>query len=289
MDFWAQHKEFVLKVLAGLGVFLVALIARGIVFGDELTQQKSANDLSVRKIKAARLLPLNTISGLEERAKSLRDNTKQLAARIGHDGSAGDLELTLLQRTLSYLRRNESADPAALRAEARASLDALREDLNGGFGQLKGMLRDELLEEASERNVRIEKTGFESVTNIEAGELPKYLLQLELVARVIRYSIDARMGAVEEIRIDSSTDEVVFGANPDYLREFTVLLRLFGSERAANEVLNRLQTIAPDPPVRRIALQRRERQRGGLELILELCATAVEPAASYAKPEGSQG
>jgi len=289
VDFWAQHKEFVLKVLAGFGVFLVALIARGIVFGDELKQLQGANEVSSRKIKAARLLPLNTISELEARAKSLRDNSKKLAAQIGHDSSAGDLELTLLQQTLSYLRRNEGADPAVLRAEARASLDALREDLNGGFGQLKGMLRDELLEEASERNVRIEKTGFESVTNIEAGELPKYLLQLELVARVIRYSIDARMGAVEEIRIETAVNEVLPGANPDFLQEYPVFFRLFGSERAANEVLNRLQSVVPDPPVRRIAHQRRERQRGGLEIILELCATAVQPQASYAKSEGSQG
>ena len=36
MDFGAQHKDFVLKVLAGFGVFLVALIARGVCYGDDL-------------------------------------------------------------------------------------------------------------------------------------------------------------------------------------------------------------------------------------------------------------
>ena len=43
MDFWPQHKDFVLRVLAGFGVFLVALIARGIT-PDVLTDQTSAHD-----------------------------------------------------------------------------------------------------------------------------------------------------------------------------------------------------------------------------------------------------
>ena len=43
MDFWAQHKDFVLKVLAGVGVFLVALIARGVVYGDELVERAWPN------------------------------------------------------------------------------------------------------------------------------------------------------------------------------------------------------------------------------------------------------
>ena len=42
MDFWAQHKDFVLKVLAGFAVFVVALIARGVVYGDDLEQGQGA-------------------------------------------------------------------------------------------------------------------------------------------------------------------------------------------------------------------------------------------------------
>ncbi len=44
MDFWAQHKDFVLKILAGLGVFIVAIIARRITYGDELENAASSRE-----------------------------------------------------------------------------------------------------------------------------------------------------------------------------------------------------------------------------------------------------
>ena len=83
MDFWAQHKDFILKVLAGVGVFLVALIARGITYGDELENEqartgKLKNEISSKKIpKPAEIRELNAI------AAQLQQNADSLAGQVG--------------------------------------------------------------------------------------------------------------------------------------------------------------------------------------------------------------
>jgi len=283
VDFWPQHKDFVLRVLAGLGVFLVALIARTVTFGDELEAQQGKNSKAEREIKSMKLLPLGEIEALGTRGDQLSANVKALAARIGWDAGSANMETALIQRALSYLRRNRDADEATLQAEARTALQAIRDDVNGGFGQLRGTLRDELGDEASEFNVRLGSgLGFDAVTNIQAPQIRQFLLQLELVARVVRYAIDARVIAVEDIRIASEEPRPpILGANPALLEEHAVSFRIVCGEKAVNSILNRLQAPAPDVPLRRVRIQRRDKQGDALIFELIAMATAVDARQPY--------
>jgi hypothetical protein len=290
VDFWPQHKDFVLRVLAGAGVFLVALIARAVYFGDELERARAENEANARKLAAMQLLPLDQIQALSRNGERLAADVRELAAQIGWDASEPDLEAKLVERALSYLRRNRDAGAAALREEAAAALRAIQDDFSGGFGQLRGTLRDELLDEASEFNVRVAPgLGFDQVTSVrDVAQLRQFLLQLELVARVVRYAIDARVAAVEDVRIDAEKPRPpASGVNPALLVEHTVTFQLVLREKALNTIVNRLRGpvdgAGPSPgvPLRRLFVQRKAPQGDALVAEIAAVAVAVDPTQSF--------
>jgi hypothetical protein len=220
VDFWAQHKDFVLKVLAGVGVFLVALIARSITYGDELEIAERSNATMVTKIKRTKVAPIPKIRTLEENAGTLNENAEQIRDQIGWNAGRGDREKDLIRRILGYLRRWKDRPASELNEAADLFRRAIQNNLNGGFGQLRLAVREALLEEAGERNIRIEGgVGYESIVELEQPELLKYLMQLELAARLARYLIDSGVAAIEEIRIETRDLEPIPGANRAFLRE----------------------------------------------------------------------
>ena len=145
------------------------------------------------------------------------------------DGRERRLELTLVERTLGYLRRHRE-DPGGLANAARQARQAILDNLNGGFGRLRGEVQDELGDEAGERDIRVESGfGFENVTQIQPSELEMYLLQLELATRICRACIDVRVTSIDEVRIETRATEAIPGANPDFrrpIRAFTSILQL---------------------------------------------------------------
>jgi hypothetical protein len=279
MDFWAQHKDFILKVLAGVGVFLVALIARGITYGDELENEQARNSLLAREIKSKQIPKVPEILELDAIASRLQENAKTIADQVGWNTGKKGIEQTLLERILRYTRKYARESEANVARAAEEARTAIRENLNGGFGQLRLMVRKELLEEANERNIKAENLGFESVIELDQGELMQYLLQLELVARVARYAIDARVDAMGDIVITTgkSQREVIPGANPDFLQEYEVKLTLTGSEKALGTILNRLEEEMPRPALTGLVLTRLPRPADRLTAEMTLLATASDP------------
>jgi hypothetical protein len=291
VDFWAQHKEFVLKVLAGLGVFLVALIARSITYGDDLEKAKQKNVQLVGQIGGMRIAPMGEIQALEGDATKLRNNAEQITHQIGWNLADRTLEQTLLVRILSYTRTYAQAGEAEVQRAAEDYRAALREDLNGGFGRLRLMVRQELVEEASEKNIKVaEGIGYENVTEMDATELTQYLIQLELVARVARYAIDAGVDKIEEVRITARQagrrrDEVIPGANPEFLEEYRVILVIAAGQPALLAILDRLETEEPRVPLVGIKSQRLKRPADHLNTELTLLAVAANPEKPFAAPE----
>lgn len=156
MDFWPQHKDFVLKVVAGLAVFLVALIARGIVFGDDLQRAMDANQKMARDVAQLEVMPTQTIRQLDERARSLQENARTILDEIGWDTGEDDLVLDLIRRTLGRLSRFRDDDGSRLQAEAATARADMNANLNGGFGQLRLTVRDALRDEAAEMGIQLE-------------------------------------------------------------------------------------------------------------------------------------
>ncbi|MHC4959685.1 MAG: hypothetical protein ACYTGN_15070 [Planctomycetota bacterium] len=282
MDFWAQHKDFVLKILAGFGVFLVALIARGIAFGDELEDASKENRKLSSEIKAMKIATPSEIRGLEGARDKLKVNARNISAQIAWVGTAEELEPKLIERALGYLRPNRE-DPQRLPAAVRLAQDAIRANLNGGFGELRGAIEDELVNEASEKNIRIERDlGFAQITELQPEELEKYLLQLELATRVVRYCIDAEVDAIEEIRVEQRGTTVIPGGNPEFLREYPVRIRFRASQAAMLKVFRALDNNKPTAPDRGVSIERTERPRDHVIVEATLLAIAVNLDAGFA-------
>ncbi|MFQ5845321.1 MAG: hypothetical protein ACE5JG_10085 [Planctomycetota bacterium] len=280
MDFWPQHKDFVLRVLAGFGVFLVLLIARGVVHGDDLERGLITNDASARKLKRLRLIDAPKIAVLEEAARSLQHNTDELAGWIGWNGSDPDVQRAIVQRALGYLRDHRRAAPPALAEEAATALTAMREDLNAGFGQL----RDSLVDEADERNIKWEAgLGYGTLTEIQPAEVLKYLAQLELAARLVRLAIDGGAESIDDIRIETGEPVAVPDANPDFLREYPVRMSFRAESPALLHVLNGLETDEGTVPLRRLEVSRTGRGRSPdlLEVEIEAVAVVVQPGIAF--------
>lgn len=277
MDFWAQHKDFILKVLAGFGVFLVALIARGITYGEELEDGIKKNKSLVAKIKRVKIAPTAKITELERQAEALGANVDAIVGDIGFDASRDTLDLDLIERTLGYLRKYRGAPEREIRAAAQEARGAIRAELNGGFGQLRLTVQDDLIGEASEKNIRVEEgLGYATVTQLEADELLKYLLQLEMAARLVRACIDARVDAIDEIRItDKARTQPIPGANPEFLQEYVVSIKFRGAQSAVRTVLNGLETNAPRVPWRELKIDRLDRPADHLRVDLKVVPVAV--------------
>jgi len=285
VDFWAQHKDFVLKVLAGFGVFLVALLARSITYGDELEDATRQNKALAIKIKRMKIGGLNKIQELETNAGRLRANTAVFADEIGWRED-DNLVSKLLERTLGNMRRFRDQGDTAIAEEARRRRQAIRDDTNGGFGQLRLMVRDDMLEEANEKNISLGAIGFESVVQLDDSELLKYLLQLEVASRLVRYAIDARVDTLEEIRItERAKREVIPGANPEFLREYAVTIRFKGSQVATAEIINKLETSKPRVPVHSMRADRQERPADTLAVELTVLAVASNPDVPFVLKE----
>jgi len=285
VDFWAQHKDFILKVLAGVGVFLVALIARSITYGDDLENALAENSALEGRIRSMRIAPVTQIEAVERDADRLQANAEQITQQIGWSLEES-VEQKLLERILRYTRRYARADAATLTADAAAFRQALGEDLNGGFAQLRLSVRQELVEEASERNIKIlEGIGYDNVTELESDELLQYLMQLELVARAVRYAIDAGVDSVEEVRITGRRrSDVIPDANPEFLAEYPVTIVFAASQKALLQVLDRfdMPSEGPRPPLTALRVERLKRPVDHVGVTLTLCATAANPKVKFA-------
>jgi hypothetical protein len=283
VDFWAQHKDFILKVLAGVGVFLVALIARSITYGDELENEQAANRSLVQKIKALQVAKESDIQELEQDADRLQANVRTLAGQIGWDLSDDRLEQQLLRRIVRYTRTYAQQGDDAVQRAAEDYRGAIQEDINGGFGRLRLMVRQELVDEAREKGIKIDREregiGFAAVTDMAEDELLQYLMQLELVARVARAAIDARVDSFDEVRITTSRgrDEAIPGANPAFLQEYAVTISFTASQEAARAVLGRLEEGTPHVPIAGLLAGRVRRPEDHLSVELTLLATAANP------------
>lgn len=291
MDFWAQHKDFVLKVLLGFGVFLVALIARGFTYGDELDVATKENRGNTAKIRRTKVAKLTDIARLEEDAKRLAANAKAITAEIGWDSADQTLELKLIERILGYMRRYQGAGAGQLAVEAGRRHRAIRDDTNGGFGQLRLMVRDDLVEEAGEKNIALGTgIGYENLVQFDDSELLKYLLQLELAVRVVRYAIDARVDSLEEVRITERTKrEVIPGANKEFLQEFPVRVVFTSGQAAALEIINNLEQKMPRVPIRAMSAERAPRPADHILIELTVMAVAANPELPFIDEEKEEG
>jgi len=287
VDFWAQHKDFILKILAGIGIFLVALFARSITYGDELETAQAQNGSLAGRIRSLKVAKESDIQALQKDADKLLDNAEALTGQIGWDLSDDRLDQKLLRRILRYTRNYAQKSDEEVQRAAEDYRAAIHEDLNGGFGRLRLFVRQALVEEAKERNIKIERDkegiGFDAVTDMADDELQQYLMQLELVARVARAAIDAGVDSFDDVHIITTVgrEEVIPGANPAFLKEYAVTINFTASAEALWVVLNRLEEDTPHVPLAELHLARVKRPENHLSVEIKLMATAADPSKPF--------
>jgi len=293
VDFWPQHKDFVLRLVAGLAVFLVALIARGIYFGDDLEKAQHDNVRLASEIRNLKVMPQAMIRQLNDRAQRLQVNATAILGEIGWDSANDDLVLDLIRRTLGRLDRFRDGDEARLQAEATTARADINANLNGGFGQLRLTVRDSLRDEAAEKGIQIEAgTGLENVLAVESMEdLPHYLMLLELSARLARYAIDARIDSIDEMRLVAGRESEVAipDANPEFLSEYALQIVFQGSEASLADVLNRLAAERPVVPIRELLVTRVERPLGHVRVELTVLAVVGDASVPFVAEHEEQG
>lgn len=287
MDFWAQHKDFILKVLAGLGVFLVALIARGITYGDELEMALATNTRMENEIRRLKVADIRDIQAVESDRDGLKRSAETIAGQIGFRGTFAELEIGIIERILGYLGTSRR-DPDSIAVRARQAKEQIDANLNGGFGELRGGVADELADEASRLNIRLEETGFANIVDIEPEQIEQYLLQLELVTRIARYLIDAHVDAIEEFRIEQrrASGEVIPGGNPEFIREWPVRVRFQASQKAMTEIFRRLRDESPSVPIRSFRIDRLKRPRDHVSVEITVLALVTSLEVPFVKEEG---
>jgi hypothetical protein len=280
VDFWAQHKDFILKVLAGVGVFLVALLARSITYGGDLDKEKTKNQTLARQIRATEVASQAQIQGLARAANDLHENAATIARQVGFDLKDPEhLKQILLDRALRCTR-TYARDEDARRRMVDDFRGALSDELNSGFGQLRLTLRQALVEEANQNGIKVEEgIGFGNLNEIGSDQLIQYLLQLELVARFLRSAIDARVDKIEDIRITSGTREapVIPNANPGLLCEYEVTVIFSAAQPAALKILDDLERDAPRVPLRAFKATRLKRPVDHLSIEMTMLAVASNP------------
>lgn len=287
MDFWAQHKDFILKVLAGLGVFLVALIARGITYGDELEMALATNTRMENEIRRLKVADIRDIQAVESDRDGLKRSAETIAGQIGFRGTFAELEIGIIERILGYLGTSRR-DPDSIAVRARQAKEQIDANLNGGFGELRGGVADELADEASRLNIRLEETGFANIVDIEPEQIEQYLLQLELVTRIARYLIDAHVDAIEEFRVEQrrASGEVIPGGNPEFIREWPVRVRFQASQKAMTEIFRRLRDESPSVPIRSFRIDRLKRPRDHVSVEITVLALVTSLEVPFVKEEG---
>jgi hypothetical protein len=287
VDFWAQHKDFILKILAGVGIFLVVLLARSITYGDELEREEATNRSLKAKISSTQVAKESEIQALQQDAERLKANAKALTEQIGWNLDDKALESTLLRRILRYTRTYAKRSDADVQRAVDDFRAGLNDDLNSGFGQLRIKVGQDLVEEAKQKGIKVDEGGegvaFATVTNIEPNEKLQYLMQLELVSRFARAAIDAPVDAIDSVRITGSErrEPPIPGANPEFFNQYQVEVRFTASANAARAVVNHLEDSPPQVPIVGLHVDRVKRPVDHISVDLKLLATAADPSKPF--------
>ena len=272
---WQRHRTFILKILAGLGVCLLAYIIGSSLSDSDIDSMKLQIEGEARKVKNSPVHSPETARELSAASETLRNRLQFLAARVGETRAGEDLRVGLLSDLLIVVGKNT---PGTLS-------EYLKESRQSPKGCLRRILDDAektLLADAGLKNVLVERgLGFERV-DMEAGQLDRYLLTLKLILSAVRIGIDE--GAFEIRQIGILTPPGRFEGEETFLRQYPVTVTYRGPSATLFRILEKLN--APEhfrtvQALRRLQKDRQEREEDVMVMELELVALRVLPEAEF--------
>jgi hypothetical protein len=253
-ELWQRFRTFWTPVLWGLGVFLAGLIVVHVVTPDpEVGRQR--NEADVKRLKDRTAPTPRQISAADSNADLLEERSASLASLLdqrrgeGRDPEEKDLVRAAVTEALTAaILRGGSLDAfdgdATAAAEARArhdravedSLALLRtQDPNVGYSRLQSEVVQELATRANRADVDVaaEEFGLSTVTSVDRAALPRRVLNLALIARVVDEAIRAPVRSIDRVDIllpEADRDE--------FLAMWEVEVALTGHPAALAKVLD---------------------------------------------------
>jgi hypothetical protein len=273
-NLWQRHRTFILKILAGLAVCLLAWIIGSSLSGKGMDTLIARNDSVRRSIRSMSVPSPKDTSAYRAAADELRKRILFVANRVAETRSGENLRTGLIKDLLVLVGQDSPATRDELIRQSRQNAQAC-------VTRLQGMATTALRREAGPKNIVIdERLGFDGV-EVASGEVDRYLLTLKLIVEAVRMGIDEGVSEIRTISIQQPGGGR-FEEEDTFLREYPVTLTYRGASAVLLRILDRLN--APEHPfpiqaLRRFQADRQAREDDAMSMDLELVALRVSPAA----------
>ncbi len=170
-EYWQENKRFVLTVLGGGLVFLIATQVIDPVIGDDLRSTRRTRDSVQRELKESRYL-------------------------------ARDLANARTQNEALAVARDDLAQYVGYPTREEFQLDRSRGSAGNQYFDAVTRVREDLLRRAGRRNIRLaQDLGLPTLAPTRDDEIARHLDALDLIERVVNLCIDERVERVDKIEI----------------------------------------------------------------------------------------
>jgi hypothetical protein len=270
-NLWEQHRTFILKAMAGAGVFLVLLIVHCSM------QDKSQSDWETENAKkwtaiSNKKVPSQTVIAEHQAAcEQIESRMRFLAGKVGETRKGDELRRGIISEILTTVGTSSPKRIDRYLQDARTAQKAC-------IVALAGEVNEYLNNKASLVNVVIERELGSVVEDMEDVELDRYLICLKLIMHVLELAIDEEVYEVKTVSIGSPPGGR-FEGEAVFVREYPVNLELRGPADSILEFLERLNDpdrFIPVTELRQVRPDRATRGKGIVVADLELAALKID-------------
>ena len=275
-NIWQQHRSFILKIMAGLGILLVLWIIGSSVHDLSLSDRVRANKAKRSTLKRKEIPSKSAIADYEEAAEKLETRVRFLATRAGETRKGEELRRGLIGEILRKIELFTPENVDRYVQDARTQPKAC-------VTELAGKASEYLSGKASLVNVVLERELDTVVQDMEDADIDRYLLCLRLIVDVIEIAIDERVFEVKSVSI-APPPGGRFEGEALFVREYPVNIEIRGGADAVLNFVERLNDpdrFVPVTEVRRIGADRSSKDKSLVVADLELAALKIDPGAEH--------
>lgn len=272
-ELWQRYRTFWTPILWGVGVFLAGLIVVTILTDDPAVGIVQ-NEGLYTKVKNKIVPSHGQLAAVVASTKALESRVEDFARRLDQrHGETPDIESAAVAQLLraAIARGSIPADPAAFDGDEAAAAQATERykqlladrlqllkgvDANVSFSRLQADVVQELSVRANRADVDLgqgaEEFGLSAVTSVDRANLPRFLLNLALIATVVDVAIRERARSIDVIAIESPETGGISQRFESLLTLWPVQVSLTGSPQVLRSILNVLTDPARPTAVGRV-------------------------------------
>lgn len=249
---WQQHRTFILKILAGVFVVLVIWIAGESMTDQSVSSMAQANEGVRRGVSRGEVPADSDTAKIEAAVREMEDQLLFVAQKVGETRKGEELRRAVIARILEQMGENTAEN-------RNLALKATRQGVNVVVPRLVGEALAYLDNQARLAGVIFtDSLGFDK-SELEPGELDRYLLTLDLILRVARLAIEEGVTEVKTIGV-STPGGGRFREEEGFIRECPFNFEVRGPSESVLRFLERLND--PEHFIVVKNLTRMERDRG---------------------------